>query len=105
MNTMQRSMERGQAFIMIALAAIGLFGMAGLAIDGSAKYSDRRHAQNAADNAALAGALALTNDNTSTILDDDGNVIGIEWNLDALYRAADNGFEDSVNEVKVYRCV
>lgn len=50
--------ERGQALIIIALAAVGLFAVTGLAIDGSAKFSDRRHAQNAADTAALAGALA-----------------------------------------------
>ena len=51
-------MERGQALVLIALAAIGLFGITGLAIDGSAKFSDRRHAQNAADTAVLAAALA-----------------------------------------------
>ncbi len=50
--------ERGQALIFIALAAIGLVAIVGLAVDGSAKYSDRRHAQNAADAAVLAGALA-----------------------------------------------
>src|SRR5215211_2531051 len=83
--------ERGQALIVIALAAVGLFAITGLAIDGSAKYSDRRHAQNAADNAALAGALALTNDDPN-------------WKLDALDRAADNGYDDSVKEVQVYRC-
>ncbi|MDQ3005841.1 MAG: pilus assembly protein TadG-related protein [Chloroflexota bacterium] len=53
--------ERGQALIIFALAAIGLFGIVGLAIDGSAKFSDRRHAQNAADTAALAAALAKAN--------------------------------------------
>src|ERR1041385_2564836 len=50
--------ERGQALILVALAAIGLFSVTALAIDGSIKFSDRRHAQNAADTAALAGALA-----------------------------------------------
>jgi len=53
--------ERGQALIIFALAAIALFGIVGLAIDGSAKFSDRRHAQNAADTAALAAALAKSN--------------------------------------------
>jgi len=53
--------ERGQALIIFALAAIGIFGIVGLAIDGSAKFSDRRHAQNAADSAALAAALAKAN--------------------------------------------
>lgn len=56
---MQRRIpEKGQALILIALAAVGLFAFAGLAIDGSRAYSDKRHAQNAADTAALAGALA-----------------------------------------------
>jgi len=50
--------EKGQALILIALAAIGLFAFSALAIDGSRVYSDKRHAQNAADTAALTGALA-----------------------------------------------
>lgn len=50
--------ERGQALILIALAMVGLVGIVGLAIDGSAKFSDQRHAQNAADTAAIAAALA-----------------------------------------------
>ncbi len=49
--------ERGQALILITLAAIGLFGFAALAIDGSSAFSDRIHAQNAADTAALAAGL------------------------------------------------
>lgn len=53
--------ERGQALIIIALAAVGLFAIVGLAIDGSAKFSDQRHAQNAADTAAMAAALAKVN--------------------------------------------
>ncbi len=52
--------EKGQALILIALAAIALVGFAALAIDGSMKFSDQRHAQNAADAAALAAALAAT---------------------------------------------
>jgi hypothetical protein len=49
--------ERGQVLVLIALAIIGLVGITGLAIDGSMILADRRHAQNAADTAALAGAL------------------------------------------------
>jgi Flp pilus assembly protein TadG len=52
------SHQRGQALILIALAAVGLFGFSALAIDGSRVFSDRRHAQNTADTAALAAALA-----------------------------------------------
>ena len=98
--------EQGQALILIALAAIGLFGVVGLAIDGSVKFSDRRHAQNAADAAALAGALALGNEKTDPVLDANGNVIGIEWKLDALNIAADNGYDGDIvsNTVQVYRC-
>lgn len=55
--------EKGQALILIALAAVGLFAFSALAIDGSRKFSDRRHAQNAADAAALAGALAYSRNN------------------------------------------
>src|SRR5512138_587861 len=53
-----RKTESGQALILIALAAIGLFAFAALAIDGSRAYSDKRHAQNTADTSVLAGALA-----------------------------------------------
>lgn len=56
----RKSQEKGQALILVALAAIGLVGFAALAIDGSMKFSDQRHAQNAADAAALAAALAYT---------------------------------------------
>src|SRR5690349_10631616 len=89
--------EGGQALILISFAALGLFAIAGLAIDGSAKYSDRRHAQNAADTAALAGAYAkVTGDST--------------WQLLALNRAGENGYDDShaspdgtlANDVYVY---
>ena len=53
MNNKTIKTERGQALVMIVLAAIGLFAFAALAIDGSIIYSDRRHAQNAADTAVL----------------------------------------------------
>src|SRR5512141_2701217 len=52
--------ERGQALVLIVFAIVGLIGLTGLAIDGGNAYSDRRHAQNAADTAALAAALSKT---------------------------------------------
>jgi hypothetical protein len=73
--------ERGQALILIAFAAIGIFAVVGLVIDGSAKYSDRRHAQNAADTAALAGAIALAREDSN-------------WELKAEQRAFVNGYDD-----------
>lgn len=61
--------QRGQTLILIALAAIGLFAITGLAIDGSARFSDRRHAQNASDTAALAAALAKVNALSTNVSD------------------------------------
>jgi Flp pilus assembly protein TadG len=58
--------EKGQALIVIALAAMVLFGFAALTIDGSMAFSDKRNAQNAADTAALAGALAASRSNDIT---------------------------------------
>jgi len=51
--------ERGQAIIVIVFAIIGLLGLTALAIDGGNAFADRRRAQSAADNAALAAALSL----------------------------------------------
>jgi len=83
--------ERGQALILVAFGAIALFAIAGLAIDGSHKYSDRRHAQNAADTAAVAGALALANNDPG-------------WQTAALNRAMNNGYDNvyPTNTVEVH---
>jgi Flp pilus assembly protein TadG len=56
---MKNLSEKGQAIVLVAFAAIGLIAFAALAIDGGRVFSDKRHAQNAADSAALAVALAL----------------------------------------------
>jgi hypothetical protein len=53
--------ERGQAIVLIVLMLTALLGITALAVDGGRLYSGRRSAQNSADNAALAGALALCN--------------------------------------------
>jgi len=91
--------ERGQVLVVIALSALVLFGFVALAIDGSAKFSDRRHAQNAADAAALAGGLSLANEETTAC----GTMQ--EWECKALLRAEDNGYDDFTNnEVWVFRC-
>ena len=57
MKSVDRS-NQGQVLIIFVFAILGLIGVTGLAIDGGNIYSDRRHAQNAADTAALAAALA-----------------------------------------------
>jgi hypothetical protein len=45
--------------VLLTLAVVGLFAFAALAIDGGRLYAERRHAQNAADNAVLAAARAM----------------------------------------------
>ncbi len=84
--------ERGQALIMIVLAAVGLFAFAALAIDGSIVFSDRRHAQNAADTSALAAALAKTR--------------GQSYTTAAIGRTTSNGYNNNgtTNIVEVYLC-
>lgn len=55
----QSRRERGQILVMAALLVTALVGFLGLVIDGGFFYAQRRHAQSAADAAALAGARLL----------------------------------------------
>jgi hypothetical protein len=93
--------ERGQALILITFAAIALFAITGLAIDGSRQFSDRRQAQNAADSAALAGSLSLLRNQTGAV-----SASVQQWQVDALSRADSNGYNRDLvtNRVWVYRC-
>src|SRR5512141_3125363 len=58
---MTHSSQRGQVLIIFVFVIIVLIGFVGLAVDGGNVYADRRHAQNAADAAALLGAVTRTN--------------------------------------------
>ncbi|MCJ7584745.1 MAG: pilus assembly protein TadG-related protein, partial [Anaerolineales bacterium] len=58
--------QRGQALILIVLGIVGLVAITGLAIDAGHSFSDRRNAQNAADTASLAAALAKINNQNVT---------------------------------------
>lgn len=84
--------ESGQVILLVVLALIGLLAFTALAIDGGMVYSDHRNAQNAADASALAGALALANNQIDQIVPQ------------ALARAETNDFNnDQVNNwVNVY---
>jgi len=73
--------EKGQALILIVLAIFGLIGLTGLTIDGGNIYSDRRHAQNAADAAVMAAALT--------------KVRGGDWQAAGMARAADNDYDNN----------
>ncbi len=104
MGKRQRS-ERGQALIIIVFGMIALIGMTGLAIDGGNSYSDRRHAQNAADTAALATGLSLIrNSNPET-----GEWYTGAWDTAhtaGMTRAQENGYDDNLttNWVNIYHC-
>lgn len=75
--------ERGQALILIVLGIVALIGLTSLSIDGGRAFSDRRHAQNAADTAALAAALKKARGDTAN------------WQNAGLQRAADNGYDNN----------
>lgn len=51
--------EQGQAIVIMVFAFLVLVAFAGLAIDGGRLYAQRRKTQNAADAAAVAGAMKL----------------------------------------------
>jgi Putative Flp pilus-assembly TadE/G-like len=82
--------EDGQALIVIALALVGLLGIAGLVIDGGNAFQDRQRAQNAADAAALAGGHA--------------RIIGRDVVNAALASAAENGYNNDgvTNIISLY---
>lgn len=85
-NRFSRS-ERGQAIVLIAFAILGLFAIVGLAVDGGMVYADRRQAQNAADSAALASALA--------------HIRGGNYRAAALQQAAENGYANDGGQSEV----
>src|SRR5574341_1344114 len=82
--------ERGQALVVIAIAALVLFAFTALAIDSSIVFSDRRHSQNASDTAVLAAALDKVRNPTSTT-----------WQTTGFARAAENSYVDSDPNVEV----
>lgn len=104
----QNFSERGQVLVIIALAMIGLIGITGLAIDGSMVLSDRRRAQNAADTAALAGALTYIRECEQSGCDTQAEITNAKaaMEIDALDRAGSNGYHGDLlrSEVEVYTC-
>jgi hypothetical protein len=84
------SHEKGQALVIIVVSLIGLLGMTALAVDGGNAYAQKLAVQNAADTAALGGALARIRDN--------------DWVRVTYKIAATNGYNNDriSNFVKVY---
>jgi hypothetical protein len=94
---MKNLSEKGQAIVMVAFAVIGLVAFAALAIDGGRLFSDKRHAQNAADSAAMAVALAIArNPGFSTPEELESYVEDIGEESAALNGYDDNGVSNEV---------
>lgn len=85
-----KSSERGQAMVLIVLGIVAMLGFTALAIDGGRLYTERRHAQNAADTAALSGALQKANEQS------DSEVL-----LAARNSILNNGYQVDQSEVSV----
>jgi len=103
MKSTKMPASRGQALIVITFAIVGLVGMTGLAVDGGNAFSDRRHAQNAADTSVIAAALARLDAMAAEL---SGGEIDAATDLAALNRAASNGYDNNLvsNHVEVYMC-
>lgn len=78
---------RGQVLALLALVLAGLLGFMALAIDGGIIFADRRGAQNAADMAALSGALA--------------RIRGSNVTSEALGWTARNGYTNNNQTIRV----
>src|SRR5258708_37469338 len=57
--------RRGVSALMFMASAAGFLGMAGFGMEVSTWYLERRHGQNAADAAAIAGVLQLLQSSTT----------------------------------------
>jgi hypothetical protein len=85
--------ECEQVAVLMVFAAIVLFGFAAMAIDGGRLYLHRRSAQNAADDAVMTTALAITYGYYESQIE-----------YIARERAKQNGFDNSGNSknIEVY---
>jgi Putative Flp pilus-assembly TadE/G-like len=82
-----RGRADGQILVLFTLVVVAMVAMAGLVMDVGSTYSQRRGQQNAADLAALAGAVALINGQDAAV---------------AVQRVTKtNGYEDGKNDVAV----
>jgi len=67
--------------MMILIAVVGMVSLTALAVDTGNAYAERRHAQNAADTAALAASLAKSE--------------AQDWSSAGLARALSNGYDNN----------
>jgi Flp pilus assembly protein TadG len=96
MNLSRIRSERGQSFVLFALALVMVCGMAALVLDVGNWFRDKRRLQSTADAAALAGAQSLPNDPTgaqslalSYANKNGGDVAGANIVISSTYGASD----------------
>ncbi len=82
--------QHGSSSLLMAFAVVVLLGMAALAIDGGMLYLQRRMAQNAADAASLAGALAIAQ-----------GYGGAQIEYIVIERSKENGFDNADSNTAV----
>ncbi len=90
------SSERGQTIIIMVIGIVVLFGFTALAIDGGMAFTQRRHDQNAADAAALAGALQKANgqSDATAILAARNSAFSNGFASDQVSVSVNNNYED-----------
>ena len=76
--------EKGQAIVYLVIGLVVFLGFVALAIDGGMVLADRRHEQNAADAASLAGGGQAARDL------EDNHIIATNWSCGSLMWAKDN---------------
>jgi Putative Flp pilus-assembly TadE/G-like len=91
----RRSGAEGQSLVIFALLLVALAGIAGLALDGGNILMIRRQGQNAADQASLAGAFAMSRFNLGEQpLHQLCAMANAQLTARALAQAADYGYEN-----------
>ncbi|WP_194481869.1 pilus assembly protein TadG-related protein [Bradyrhizobium sp. CCBAU 53338] len=82
--------KRGVSALMFIVSSIGFMGMVGFGMEVSTWYLERRHGQNTADSAAIAGVLALIQSGTFA----SAQAAGIDM-------ATSNGYTSGANQTTV----
>lgn len=102
-RTQQSAGQRGQILVLFTLAVVAAIAMVGLVLDGSDTFAQRRHEQNAADMAALAGANSYLNTYATTTGSNAAKVTAATAaaNAAATATAAQNGYVTGVGGVSV----
>lgn len=93
---MKNKQEQGQIFVLLVVSLIGLLAIVGLGVDSARIFIEKRRVQNAVDNAALAGSLALCSGAGSTAARANALAVLTSYGYtDSLLYTVANPFDDS----------